>query len=1129
MKRPLLKSKVEELEALIVARPRDQALLKLISAELKHRSSRRAQQLMSRVDAALGSLSSGAPSRLTRQPSPQNDAASVTLNDLSSGASPEVYEDQETSSWVQSDDEAEGFTLIQPPGTQPRPTAFRPQLKEDVALAFSANDAGSKRFRIALDALLQEMRRNGTGQQRYAIEDGERVSLEIDSNCYQFEFSAEVNLFEGARVDLIIGARVAEGRLVAFMRGRIVVAVEEDFGETITRCILRIDNTALLQALHDRMLAIERGTATGFRVDLAERVLKDEGGLLQPQVALQWPSEDPRCPPTLEQCRFVEVAVSHDITWLWGPPGTGKTASLSALVRLLIDSNERVLICSNTNQAVDQLLLKLCGELKTSDPSILDQGRILRLGKTDNDLARDFGDRVDPDKVVDRLSVELRERQIELEAELDAIDLEAAYSQAVLDQFKQLDRARQIAEEASRDLDRATSELRAKEAATKSAHSRAFANESELASIRHAGTLGRLFKRSERVVLQEQILLRSRVDSARRDTEIAANAKAAKQVKLESCTANAQLAEDAIAGEERASHVHVISRCSARSQLLRSQLADIRTRLEALRDSILRDARVVGATVTRTFMRPAEFAAFDTVIIDEASMILLPALFAAVGLATKRVVVAGDFRQLPPIVQTEQKAIFDKLGHDAFRQAGLGKPEDFDGQPPRRVMLNEQFRMSTPLCEIVSETFYEGKLSSHESVVGREFSEPIPLTCPLTIVDTSRIWPFTSRNAFDSRLNVMHALAVRNLVLHLRDHGRLEDDKGKKRVGICSPYSAQPKLIADVLRSHGLTGNDVRVATVHSFQGDERDLLLIDLVDSVGERNAGIFLQANRLDDSGAKLLNVALSRAKEGVVIFANLTFLDRKLPHDALLRRVLFEIQRIGEVIDVHDILRLRPVADDLRAFSSSIDLDPDAIRSGLFRGPDFERLCKHDLSSAKQSIVILSGFITLDRIAQLADGLRERVAAGVRVRCVTRPPDRNGSMPEDVGLSALRALEGIGATIDLRSDIHEKAIIIDNKIVWFGSLNPLSHGHRTTELMARIDDTSVAAHLAGILSVRRRSLDERTAGAFVDAENPRCEICGGWSVFVRGRYGPFFRCFRNDGWKSSLDMAKASNGKR
>jgi hypothetical protein len=137
----------------------------------------------------------------------------------------------------------------------------------------------------------------------------------------------------------------------------------------------------------------------------------------------------------------------------------------------------------------------------------------------------------------------------------------------------------------------------------------------------------------------------------------------------------------------------------------------------------------------------------------------------------------------------------------------------------------------------------------------------------------------------------------------------------------------------EILKTHGLDDGTVRASSVHSYQGDERALMIVDLVDSVGERNAGVFLQANQKEDSGAKLLNVALSRAKEGIVIVANLTFLDQKLPSDALLRGLLHDIQLKGKVVNVKDILALHPILDDLKHFGAQPDLDPETLRTGLF----------------------------------------------------------------------------------------------------------------------------------------------------------------------------------------------------
>ena len=373
----------------------------------------------------------------------------------------------------------------------------------------------------------------------------------------------------------------------------------------------------------------------------------------------------------------------------------------------------------------------------------------------------------------------------------------------------------------------------------------------------------------------------------------------------------------------------------------------------------------------------------------------------------------------------------------------------------------------------------------------------------------------------------MHAIAIRNLVLHFRDTGCIKDEKGQGTLGLCSPYAAQAKLLHEVLKSHNLE-KIVRASTAHGFQGDERAVLVIDLVDSIGERNVGVFLQAEHLEDTGAKLQNVAFSRAKEAIVVVANLTFLDAKLPGNAILRGLLHDMQRAGRIVDVRDVLALRPVLDDLRRFGPQPEIDPEALRTGLFGGRDFARLARLDMEQAKESIVIFSAFITPDRVAAMGDLLRHRIAEGVRVRCVTRPPRFNGSIAPELGRSALDSLEALGAIVDLRSEIHEKVVLVDGRVAWFGSLNPLSHTARTSELMARVEDPVLAQHLAGLLSIRRRPADGSNAESIV-AENPRCEKCGGWSVFFRrGRFGPYFACENSEcHWSQSLDATSRPSG--
>ena len=55
----------------------------------------------------------------------------------------------------------------------------------------------------------------------------------------------------------------------------------------------------------------------------------------------------------------MQVLKSEDYTLILGMPGTGKTTTISCLVRLLVTLGRTVLLTSYTHSAVDNILLKL--------------------------------------------------------------------------------------------------------------------------------------------------------------------------------------------------------------------------------------------------------------------------------------------------------------------------------------------------------------------------------------------------------------------------------------------------------------------------------------------------------------------------------------------------------------------------------------------------------------------------------------------------------------------------------------------------------------------------------------------------------------------------------------------------
>lgn len=533
--------------------------------------------------------------------------------------------------------------------------------------------------------------------------------------------------------------------------------------------------------------------------------------------------------------------------------------------------------------------------------------------------------------------------------------------------------------------------------------------------------------------------------------------------------------------------------------------------------TVAQEARIVGATVTKTYLSPKQFLKFDVVIIDEASMVILPAVYYAAGLARERVIISGDFRQLSPIVQTNQRVLHEFIGCDVFTAAGITDVVQKRQTPPNLVMLDTQYRMQKQICDLISSAMYESRLKTvrNFSDVGNTPLEPFHKS--LTVVDTSKIWPFANRDAFKSKYNLMHALAIRNLCLHLYEQGFIQSAGD---VGIAAPYSAQGKLLRRILKGHRIE-DLVAAGTVHRFQGDEKRLMILDVTDSLGEPRVGIFLEAENPQDPGGQLFNVGISRARDHLVFFANLTYLQKTLPDKALLRNILYSIQTRGQIVDVQEVLKLRPIIEDLKMLQSHFELALDAEKAGLFRQKDFEAVCRCDIANAVKSVAVFSGFITTQKVAEYGDLFRQKHGEHVAIRCVTRPPKYNGSIPPEDGKQALDTLQEIGCVVDTRSRIHEKVVIIDDRIVWFGSLNMLSHNAKTDEMMMRIDNPDVAKQVAIFMALKRKSSRETGEGLSVEKENPDCPECHSRTCYTKGKHGPFWSC-EECKWTESIDQS-------
>src|SRR5215468_6826362 len=138
---------------------------------------------------------------------------------------------------------------------------------------------------------------------------------------------------------------------------------------------------------------------------------------------------------------------------------------------------------------------------------------------------------------------------------------------------------------------------------------------------------------------------------------------------------------------------------------------------KAVRD-VLGGADVLCATLTALGGAPLATLRFPLALVDEATQATEPLTLLAF-LRAERVVLAGDHRQLPPTVLS-QEAAAGGLASSLFERL-LALHGD-----PVRQMLREQYRMNAELMELPSRAFYGGELRAHPSVAGRTLATVLP-------------------------------------------------------------------------------------------------------------------------------------------------------------------------------------------------------------------------------------------------------------------------------------------------------------------------------------------------------------------------------------------------------------------
>jgi hypothetical protein len=129
-----------------------------------------------------------------------------------------------------------------------------------------------------------------------------------------------------------------------------------------------------------------------------------------------------------------------------------------------------------------------------------------------------------------------------------------------------------------------------------------------------------------------------------------------------------------------------------------------------------------------------------------------------------------------------------------------------------------------------------------------------------------------------------------------------------------------------------------------------------------------------------------------------------------------------------------------------------------STLFDNNTFYRAFERDLRRARQSVIIESPFITNRRMEYLSPIFAKLRRKGVRIVVNTRDPKEHNEEYAVQAENAVAAMQDMGIKVLYTVKHHRKLAIIDEEVLWEGSLNILSQGD-SCEVMRRTASNDLA----------------------------------------------------------------------
>ena len=339
---------------------------------------------------------------------------------------------------------------------------------------------------------------------------------------------------------------------------------------------------------------------------------------------------------------------------------------------------------------------------------------------------------------------------------------------------------------------------------------------------------------------------------------------------------------------------------------------------------IINDHNIIISTCSTSYDEKLMDINFKYVLIDEATQCceaeaLLPILH-----GSSFIVLIGDQKQLGPTI-IYPKADLVGMRISLFERMIKLYPNNF-------YMLKKQYRMSQELSLFPSKFFYEGKIknsSRHQEKENKYIKKILNKfywankDIPIMFINTnnkstskynkslnnknSNFNHFTSESnigkSYQNELEADITIKILNIFNFIKSI-----KKGKYDIGIITPYTGQKKLIFekliydddnDIPYADIIQNNIINIASVDSFQGKEKDFIIINTVRSNDKNMIGFLKDIKRL--------NVSITRARHGLIIIGDAHCLAKSIGEKdnkySIWRYLIKSYQKLGLIVDYID----------------------------------------------------------------------------------------------------------------------------------------------------------------------------------------------------------------------------------